>query len=99
MRIGQPATMRFSAFNAQTTPELNGKVTHIAADRTTDERTGISYYKVTVEVSPKEMARLGSLKLVPGMPVETFIQTGERSLLSYLTKPLRDQFSRAFREN
>ncbi|MEO8724214.1 MAG: HlyD family type I secretion periplasmic adaptor subunit [Sphingobium sp.] len=99
MRIGQPATLHFSAFNAQTTPQLNGKVTHVAADRTTDERTGVSYYKVIIEVSPAELARLGALKLVPGMPVETFVQTGERSLLSYLTKPLRDQFSRAFREN
>jgi HlyD family secretion protein len=51
-----------------------------------------------VEVSPAEMKRLGELKLVPGMPVEVFMQTGERSLLSYLMKPLRDQFSRAFRE-
>lgn len=99
MRPNQPAMLRFSAFSAQSTPELHGKVTHIAPERTVDERTGVSYYKVIVEVSPSELARLGKLKLVPGMPVETFIQTGERSLLSYLTKPLRDQFSRAFREN
>lgn len=99
MRIGQPAILRFSAFSAQTTPELNGKVAHISAERITDERTGASYYKATIEAGEKEMARLGGLKLVPGMPVEAFIQTGRRSLLSYITKPLRDQFSRAFREN
>jgi len=64
-----------------------------------DERTGQSWYKVQVEVSDKERHRLGNLKLIPGMPVEVFIQTRERSLLSYITKPLRDQFSRAFREN
>lgn len=99
MRIDQPAILRFSAFSAQTTPELNGKVAHISAERITDDRTGTSYYKATIEVGDKEMARLAGLKLVPGMPVEAFIQTGRRSLLSYITKPLRDQFSRAFREN
>ena len=97
--IGQAATMRFSAFNAQTTPQINGKLGHISSERVNDERTGQSWYKVQVEVSDKERHRLGNLKLVPGMPVEVFIQTRERSLLSYITKPLRDQFSRAFREN
>jgi HlyD family type I secretion membrane fusion protein len=98
LRLDQPAILRFSAFSAQTTPEINGKVAHISAERFTDEMTGQQYYKVRVETTDAEMARLGDLKLVPGMPVEAFIQTGERSLLSYLTKPLRDQFSRAFRE-
>ena len=97
--IGQAATLRFSAFNAQTTPQINGKLGHISSERVNDERTGQSWYKVQVEVDEKEMKRLGDLKLVPGMPVEVFIQTRERSLLSYITKPLRDQFSRAFREN
>ncbi|MCH4152929.1 MAG: HlyD family type I secretion periplasmic adaptor subunit [Sphingobium sp.] len=99
LSIGQPATLRFSAFSAQTTPQLNGKVDNISAERITDERTGQSYYKIGVAVSEQERKRLGGLKLVPGMPVEVFVQTTERSLLSYLTKPLRDQFSRAFREN
>ena len=99
LTIGQPTTLRFSAFNAQTTPQINGKLGHISSERVNDERTGQSWYKVQVEVDEKEMKRLGDLKLVPGMPVEVFIQTRERSLLSYITKPLRDQFSRAFREN
>lgn len=99
LSVGQPATLRFSAFNAQTTPQLNGKLEHISSERVTEERTGQSYYKVTVAVSEKERKRLGKLKLVPGMPVEVFIQTRERSLLSYITKPLRDQFTRAFRES
>jgi HlyD family secretion protein len=99
LSIGQPATLRFSAFNAQTTPQLNGKVDNISAERITDEKTGQSYYKIGVAVSDQERKRLGNLKLVPGMPVEVFVQTTERSLLSYITKPLRDQFSRAFREN
>jgi len=96
---GQGAMLRFSAFNARTTPELNGRLVQVSSERFTDDHTGQPYYKVVVEVPPVELKRLGGLKLVPGMPVEVFIQTGERSLLSYLTKPLRDQFSRAFREN
>lgn len=96
---GQAATLRFSAFNNQTSPELNGVLAQISAERVTDEKSGTSFYKVRVEVEDKEMKRLGDLKLLPGMPVEVFIQTSERSLLSYITKPLRDQFSRAFREN
>lgn len=96
---GQPASLRFSAFNSRTTPEINGKLDYISPERTTEPQSGASYYKVRVEVEEKEMKRLGGLKLVPGMPVEVFIQTSERSLLSYLTKPLRDQFNRAFRED
>lgn len=99
LRINQPAVLRFSAFSAQTTPELNGKLIHVSAERTTEERTGQSYYKAQIEVSDEEMRRLGELKLLPGMPVEAFVQTTRRSLLSYITKPLRDQFSRAFKEN
>ncbi len=96
---GQPASMRFSAFNAQVTPEINGSLAYISPERFNDERSGQSWYKVRVEVDEGEMKKLGGLKLVPGMPVEVFIQTSERSLLSYLTKPLRDQFNRAFRED
>jgi HlyD family secretion protein len=99
LSVGQRATLRFSAFNAQTTPQLNGTLETISAERITEQQTGQSYYKIMVDVSEQERKRLGNLKLVPGMPVEVFVQTRERSLLSYLTKPLRDQFSRAFREN
>ncbi|MDQ4420927.1 HlyD family type I secretion periplasmic adaptor subunit [Sphingobium sp. DEHP117] len=99
LSVGQRATLRFSAFNAQTTPQLNGTLETISAERITEPQTGQSYYKIMVDVSEQERKRLGNLKLVPGMPVEVFVQTRERSLLSYLTKPLRDQFSRAFREN
>jgi len=95
---GQKAMLRFTAFNLQTTPELHGTLRHIAAERTADERTGQSFYKVQVEVDDGELAKLGGMKLVPGMPVDAFIQTGDRSLLSYITKPLRDQLNRAFRE-
>ena len=96
---GQPTALRFSAFNSRTTPEINGSLAYISPERATDEHSGQTFYKVRVDVPEKEMKRLGDLKLLPGMPVEVFIQTSERSLLSYLTKPLRDQFNRAFRED
>jgi HlyD family secretion protein len=95
--VGQAAMLRFSAFNQRTTPELNGTVSRVSADLTTDERNGASYYTVRISIPEDEVARLGGLKLLPGMPVESFIQTGERTVLSYLTKPLTDHIARAFR--
>jgi HlyD family secretion protein len=97
LRLGQPAILRFSAFNVQTTPEINGTLTFVSAEADTDERQGFTFYRVKLEVDEAEMRRLGGLKLVPGMPVEAFIQTGDRSFLSFLTKPLRDQLNRSFR--
>jgi HlyD family secretion protein len=95
---GQRAIMRFSAFNQRTTPELNGEVSLVSADVTADQRTGTNFYTVRVSIPDDEIARLKDNKLVPGMPVESFIQTGERSVISYLTKPLMDQIMRTFRE-
>jgi HlyD family secretion protein len=95
----QLAALRFSAFSARTTPELNGTVTWISPDVTTDERTNVSYYTLRVAVSSAELSRLKRLKLVPGMPVEVFVQTGTRTALSYLLKPLTDQVMRTFRES
>lgn len=98
VRIGQKAVLRFSAFSERTTPELNGVVSRMSADTTTDQRTGQSYYTIRIATPAEEIARLGEVKLVPGMPVEAFVQTGERKVLSYLVKPLHDQIARAFRE-
>jgi len=98
LQVGQTAMLRFTNFNQRTTPEIFGKVTRISADTTTDQRTGMSYYTVRVGMVPGEIAKLGDVKLVPGMPVETFIQTADRTVLSYLAKPLYDQIVRAFRE-
>jgi HlyD family secretion protein len=98
VQLNQRAVLRFSAFNVRTTPEINGHVRRISADITSDQRTGQSYYTIRISITPEELARLGQLKLVPGMPVECFIQTGERTLISYLLKPLRDQLMRTFRE-
>jgi HlyD family secretion protein len=98
VQFGQPVLLRFSAFDIRTTPEINGTVARVAADTSADQRTGQTYYVVRIAMTPDEIARLGNVRLTPGMPVEAFIQTGQRTMLSYLIKPLHDQFMRAFRE-
>jgi len=98
LQIGQKTLLRLSAFNQRTTPELNGLVTRVSPDVTTEQRTGQTYYTIRVSMPPEEVARLGDAKLIPGMPVEAFVQTGDRTMLSYLIKPLSDQLMRAFKE-
>jgi HlyD family secretion protein len=98
VQFGQPVVLRFSAFNTRTTPELNGTVARVGADTSSDQRTGQSYYLVRISMTADEIAKLGDVRLTPGMPVEAFIQTGDRTMLSYLVKPLHDQLKRAFRE-
>jgi HlyD family secretion protein len=99
LTIGQEAVLRLSAFNQRTTPQIKGTVSLVAADLTQDQKTGTVFYTARITVERDEMARLHGLKLVPGMPVEAFIQTGQRTALSYLIKPLSDQITRAFRED
>jgi HlyD family secretion protein len=99
LKIGQKAVLRLSAFNQRTTPEVNGEVKRIAADLLQDQTTGQSYYTARITMPDHEMTRLHGLKLLPGMPVEAFIQTGDRTALSYLMKPLSDQLVRAWRED
>jgi len=96
--LGQQATLRFVAFNMRTTPEIKGTVNFISADITQDQRTGLGYYVARVALSPSEVERLGEIKLIPGMPVVAFIKTSERTMLSYLVRPLSDQIERAFKE-
>jgi len=99
IQLNQPVVLRFSAFSLRTTPEIDGTVVRIAADTSTDQRTGQSYYQVRIGMSEDEIRRLGDdVKLTPGMPVEAFIETGKRTMLSYLVKPLHDQLKRSFRE-
>ncbi|MGZ8331199.1 MAG: HlyD family type I secretion periplasmic adaptor subunit [Rhodoplanes sp.] len=98
LQIGQPAVLRFVNFNQRMTPEINGMVTRIAADASTDQRTGVSFFTVRISMPAEEIARLGDVKLSPGMPVEAFVHTGDRTVLSYLMKPLHDQIMRAMRE-
>lgn len=98
VRVGQKAVLRFPAFNTRTTPEIGGEVVRVSADVTTDQKTGMSYYTARVAIPPAEKDRLGGLRMVPGMPVEAYMQIGDRSVLSYLLKPLSDQFAKAWRE-
>ena len=98
LALGQRAVLRFSAFNQRTTPEINGNVVRISGDVVQDQKSGATYYLVHIATPLEEVARLEGLKLLPGMPVDAFIQTDARTVLSYLIKPLRDQIVKAFRE-
>jgi len=95
---GQRAKVVFSAFNTRTAPEIFGTVSGISPSSITDPATGQSYYRVTLAIPPEELARLEGHEILPGMPIEAFLQTGERTVLSYLTRPLTDQLRRAFRD-
>jgi HlyD family secretion protein len=99
LQLGQETRIRFSAFNQRTTPEVTGTVFRIAGDLIKEQQTGLAYYTAGVRIEPGELAKLKGLKLVPGMPAEAYIKTGERSLASYLLKPLHDQMQRALRED
>jgi HlyD family secretion protein len=96
---GQPAELRFSALNQRTSAEIEGTVSRISADVATDERTGTSHYSVRIDLPNDTRAALGDLKLIPGMPVDAFIKTRDRKVVSYLLKPITDQMSRAMRED
>jgi HlyD family secretion protein len=98
VRVGQTALLRFSTFNQRTTPEINGEVDRVSPDITQDQKAGTSFYTVRITLPERELARLSGFKPVPGMPVEAFIQTGERTAISYLIKPISDQLMRAWRE-
>ncbi|CAO4166701.1 HlyD family type I secretion periplasmic adaptor subunit [Methylorubrum populi] len=98
VRVGQKAVLRFSAFNTRTTPEIDGEVVRVSADVTQDPKTGQSFYTARIRIRDENKDRLKGLRLVPGMPVESYTQIGERSVLSYLTKPLTDQIAKAWKE-
>jgi HlyD family secretion protein len=97
--VGQEVNLRFSALDQRTTPELTGRVTLVSADAFEDEGTGLNFYRAEIMLAPGEVERLGeNVALIPGMPVEAYIRTEDRTPLVYLTKPLMDYFNRAFRE-
>lgn len=96
--VGMPATLRLTPFNRNTTPELNGTVVRISADIETDEKTRLNFYKAAIAINPGQEEGLGGLTLLPGMPVEAFINRGNRSVASYFFKPIRDHAQRVFRE-
>jgi HlyD family secretion protein len=98
VRTGQKAFVRFSAFNQRVTPQLTGVVSYVSADTSHDQQTNAPYFTVRVALSEDERRRLAGLQLVPGMPAEVFMQTGSRTMMSYLLKPITDQMQRAFVE-
>ncbi|QCI63583.1 HlyD family type I secretion periplasmic adaptor subunit [Phreatobacter stygius] len=96
--IGQSAFIRLTAFPQRTTPEVEGKVVRLSADVARDQQSQITFYTARVAVDEGELAKLQGLKIIPGMPAEVFVRTGDRTTFSYLMKPLTDQVMRAFRE-
>ncbi|MEQ8900451.1 MAG: HlyD family type I secretion periplasmic adaptor subunit [Roseovarius sp.] len=99
LHVGQEVTLRFSALDQRTTPELSGHVTQVSADAFEDEATRASYYRAEVVLEPGETDRLPpDVTLIPGMPVETFIRTADRTPIAYLVKPFTDYLTKAFRE-
>jgi HlyD family secretion protein len=99
VHVGQEVLVRFSAFNQRTTPQIEGLVSYVSADLTEDPQSkSSSYYTVRVKLTPDARQRLAGLRLVSGMPAEVFLQTGSRTMMSYLLKPLTDQLHRTFNE-
>lgn len=98
LQIGQTAMIRFSTFNQRTTPEFAARIKTISGDTTADQRTGATFYTIRLAIDEEDVEKAGALKLLPGMPLESFIRTGDRTVMSYLVKPLSDQIQKAWRE-
>lgn len=99
VHVGQEVEVMLSALPSRTTPRLVGTVTDVSPDAISDPRSGHTHYQVKLTISESEMARLGQVDLIPGMPIEAFLQTGDRSVMEYLIAPLADQIRHAFRES
>ena len=99
VHVGQPVELVFSAFSSRSTPHLKGRVSVVSADAFTDQVSQASYYRAEILLEESEVARLEGQPLLPGMPVEAFIQTEPRTPLSYLLRPFTDYFTKAFRES
>lgn len=97
VELGQDVKLRFSAFNQRTTPEIEGMVSRVSAAATSDPDSGMSFYVMEAEVIG-DLSVLGERGLIPGMPVEVFVQTEQQVALAYFVKPFTDQITRAFRE-
>ena len=98
VRVGQSTLVRFSALSQRTTPQLSGVVSYVSADTTHDQQSNVAYYTVRVTLPEEAHRELAGLQLVSGMPAEIFVETGSRTMLSYLLKPIADQLRRAFSE-
>lgn len=97
--VGLVAEVRFTAFTQALTPVIEGKVINLSADSLIEEKTGAPYYQAHIELTPESLKKMSHLELVPGMPVEVLIKTGERTVFQYLTKPIHNAFARAFIED
>jgi len=97
--VGLRAEVRFSAFKQATTPKMDGTVIHLSADRFVEEQSGTPYYQARIELTPESRKHLGKLQLLPGMPAEVLINTGERTLFEYLAQPATNAFARALIED
>jgi protease secretion system membrane fusion protein len=91
VHVGLKTELIFSAFNQNQTPHIPGEITQVSADRLVNERTGQPYYKLRAKVAPEGMKLIANLQIRPGMPVEVFVKTGERTMMSYLLKPIFDR--------
>ena len=98
VKTGQKAFVRLTAFNQRTTPQVNGSVYYVSADIAHDQQSNTSSYTIRVVLPEDERRRLNGQQLVPGMPAEVFVQTGSRSMMSYVFEPIREQMRRAFVE-
>lgn len=98
VHVGQPATIHLTSLASYRLPRIAGIVRTISADRIVEERTGQAYYLARVEVPADEMQKIGDAELIPGMPAEVLIVTGERTMLQYLLEPFEAAFRRSFRE-
>ncbi len=100
LKLGQKATIRLVALNQRTTPVLNGHVGYVSADAITDVTNNVprEVYIARITLDPKELRRVHGFTPTPGMPAEVMIQTAERTFAQYITKPIADSMSRAFRE-
>jgi HlyD family secretion protein len=98
VKTGQKAFIRLTAFNQRTTPQLKGAVAYVSADIGHDQQSNTSSYTIRVVLPDEERRRLAGQQLVPGMPAEVFVQTGSRSMMSYVFEPINDQMRRAFVE-
>ncbi|MBD9357384.1 HlyD family type I secretion periplasmic adaptor subunit [Methylomonas albis] len=97
--VGLVAEVRFTAFKQALTPIIEGKVINLSADRLVEEKSGTPYYQAQIELTQESYQKMKNLELVPGMPVEVLIKTGERTVFEYLTKPISNAFARAFIED
>ncbi len=97
--VGQDALIRFSSFDQRKTPELAGRVVFVSADLEQDQqRQAAPYFRARVELKSGELEKLVDQRIISGLPAELHLQTRERTILSYMMKPLTDQISRTFRE-